>query len=185
MIHSCSGPIPFHLQLWVDMLRFTNNGCGFVPAVWFGLNSTPGRMWGLHVMLECGAVYRNVPPHLVAFDDAPMEKLPWVQEDAQKWNCYGTDFSVVEYPYLADLTCRVKGRDWTMAGRYLFTAVPANDPFSRIPEQAKEFMFIRLDNGRLTIQPTDRVVFRESSFTTKTEFPKNLKTNDTIWRVEE
>lgn len=93
MIHSCSGPIPFHLQLWVDMFRFTKNGQGFVPAVWFGLNSTPGRMWGLHVMLECGAVYRNVPPHLVAFDDAPMEKLRDKPNDPCPMKTSGLSFS--------------------------------------------------------------------------------------------
>lgn len=180
MIHSISGPIPFHIQLWVDMREFTKDQQGMTRAIWFGLSSMPGRAWGLHVMLECGAVYRNVPPHLVAFTP---EARQWALHNAQDWDCYGTDFAVVEYPYLSGLRCVAKVCTGILGGTYLFTIVPANDAFSRIPEQQKEFVVIQLANNRLTIQPTNRVLFHDRSFI-EPAWPTNLKTNDRIWRKE-
>ena len=70
-------------------------------------------------------------------------------------------------------------------GSYLFTVAPVADAFSAYPEQAKEFVFIKLDNGRLTIQPTNNVVFRELSFTSKDlEFPKGIKRQTEIYTAE-
>ena len=34
MIHSISGPIPFHIQLWVDMVEFSKDKQGCTPAIW-------------------------------------------------------------------------------------------------------------------------------------------------------
>jgi len=54
-----------------------------------------------------------------------------------------------------------------------------------IYEQAKEFHFVKLCNGRLTIQPTDHIVFRERSFTVADlDFPKGLKRQTEIWSCE-
>jgi hypothetical protein len=44
-------------------------------------------------------------------------------------------------------------------------------------------MFIKLENGRLTIQPTDRVLFHDLSFVTP-EWPTNLKTTTEIYSCE-
>jgi hypothetical protein len=161
---SVIGSLPKHQYILVDSNFIYEEPKGFVPAVWFGLYSAPARMWGLNVMLECGAIYRNIPPHAVAFPpSAPVGD--WAPNQAQLWDCYGTDFSLLEYTYLRELevTCFVRGAEFR--GSYLFTAAPANDGFSASPEQNKEFHFVQLNNGRLTIQPTDRMVVRESSFT--------------------
>ena len=49
----------------------------------------------------------------------------------------------------------------------------------------KEFHFIELENGRLTIQPTDRVVYQEKSFTTGLlAFPKGLRPQTEVYRCE-
>ena len=132
-------------------------------------------------MLECGAVYRAVPPHAIAFDLQP--DPIWSKQNAQRWDCYGTDFSTIEYTFLRGLECNVKCDDLITTGDYLFTAAPIGDSWSRQPNQAKEFMFIRTDGNRLTIQPTDKVVFIEKSFTT-TEWPTGLITTDTVYTSE-
>jgi hypothetical protein len=44
-------------------------------------------------------------------------------------------------------------------------------------------MFIRTDGERLTIQPTDKVIFIEKSFT-ETEWPTGLITTDTVYTSE-
>jgi len=179
MDYSLVGELPRHLYCCVDS-RFTHSEpCGFVPCVWFGLVSFPGRLWGCTVMLESGAIYRNVPAHAIAFSEAP--EAAWTPEDSQAWDCYGERFTCLEYRYLSGLECRVLDEN----GIYLFTAAPVGDGFSAYPDQAKEFCFIELDNGRLTIQPTNHVVFRERSFTdNRLEFPKGLKRQSDVWSCE-
>jgi len=179
------GELPRHLYCYVDSRYTHQKPTGFIPAVWFGLVSYPGRMWGCTVMLESGAIYRNLPAHSLAFDDAP--QTPWEPEEAQTWDCYGEDFTCLEYRYLAGLECKVQTqlRPGQHEGQYLFTAAPVGDGFSAAPEQAKEFCFIQLYNGRLTIQPTNLVVFKEKSFTNhELQFPTGLKRQTDIFTVE-
>jgi len=138
-------------------------------------------MWGCTIMLECGAVYRAVAPHAIAFKENP--EPDWIEPYSQRWDCYGTEFSTIEYTYLRGLRVDTRCSDKFRTGEYMFTAVPIDDGFSRHPEQAKEFMFIKLDNGRLTIQPTDKVLFVDGSFT-NAEWPTNLRTTDRVYKCE-
>jgi hypothetical protein len=133
-------------------------------------------------MLESGAVYRALPPHAIAFTEYPTPN--WTIQDAQTWDCYGTGFSTIEYEYLAGLRCSAKANNNLHDGEYLFTAVPVGDGFSQYPEQAKEFMFVKLNNGRLTVQPTNHIVFRDMSFTDSTKQPSGLRRTETIYRSE-
>lgn len=135
-------------------------------------------------MFEDGAVYRNVPLHAIGFEQEPANV--WTEQDAQLWDCYGYNFSVIEYTYLGGLDCRARiCQTYHETGTYLFTVAPIGDGFSAVPEQSKEFAFIKLNNGRLTVQPTDRVIFRERSFTTgNMEFPKCYKRQTETWSCE-
>ena len=180
MTFSQAGQLPHHQYCFVDA-SFLGSGTGFIPCVWFGLVSIPGRMWGCTIMLECGAVYRAVPPHAIAFHIDP--DIAWTPQQAQRWDCYGTDFTTIEYTFLRGLECQVKCADGETTGDYLFTAAPIGDSWSRQPNQAKEFMFVRTYGERLTIQPTDKVVFIEKSFT-ETQWPTGLRTTDTIYNCE-
>jgi hypothetical protein len=67
-------------------------------------------------------------------------------------------------------------------GQYLFSTAHMHDGWSDSPDQDKEFIFVKLNNGRLTIQPTNRVRFIDHSFTTN-ELPK-LKLQETIYTCE-
>jgi hypothetical protein len=180
MTFSQSGQLPHHQYCLVDA-RFISSGTGFIPCVWFGLVSIPGRMWGCTIMLECGAVYRAVPPHAIAFNDNP--EPDWRIEHAQRWDCYGREFSAIEYTYLRGVSVEAKAGNLLRTGEYLFTAAPIDDGFSRHPEQAKEFCFIKLNNGRLTIQPTDKVLFCDRSFVSP-KWPTDLKATTEIFSCE-
>lgn len=162
-----------------------------MPAVWFGLVAYPGRMWGCTVMLggdASGAVYRNLPPHALAFREDP--ETPWRAQDAQSWDCYGPGFVVEEYAYLKGLRMRAKtrqGYEGTRIGEYLFSVTPWGDPWSEYPELAKEFHFVRLDNGRLAIQPTYYVLFEFEDLPfggLADEFPRGLKLQTEVWNSE-
>ena len=178
---SSSGSLPRHYYVWVDSAFIREGKTGFEPAVWFGLHSHPGRAWGCHVLLECGAFYRGLPPHAIAFSPTPT-CTDWSLPQAQIWDCYGTaDFSLLIYDYLDALRVRLKGTDET--GEYLFTAVPQGDAYTHAPSQAKEFMFIKTDRDRLAIVPTNNLLFEEKSFTVDTGWP-NLKRSDQVWTCE-
>ena len=185
MIHSLIGPLPRHLYVYVDT-TFTHQEkqkVRFQPAVWFGLTSTPGRAWGCTIMLESGAVYRALPPHAIAFSVRP--GWPWGLHASQTWDCYGTDFSAVEYPYLSGLRCLVKTENDELRGQHLFAVAPVGDGFSAVPEQAKEFHFLRLENERLSIQPTNHIVYEERSFTVgPLAFPHGLRAQTEVYSCE-
>ena len=183
MVFSLVGQLPKHKYVYVDTTHTHKEPIGYIPALWYGLVSYPGRAWGLTVMLESGAVYRNLPPHAIAFSDSPEE--PWSVQDAETWDCYGRDFTTIEYDYLSGLDVLVRANKKEYAGEYLFTVAPIGDGFSAAPEQSKEFSFIKLDNDRLTIQPTNHIIFRERSFTTKEmAFPATLKRQTDVWTCE-
>lgn len=176
MLYSHAGSLPSHRYVWIEPNAIGTHD--WLRAVWFGLTSYPGRAWGCHCLLECGAVYRNVPLHHVAHRKT--EEV-WRAQDAQTWDAYGWQFSAVEYPYLASSNVVVKLRDKReIRGEYWFTIVPVGDPFTAAPEQSKEFYFCALDNGRITAQPTNHVLVEDRSFTDKLEWPKFL-TRQTDW----
>lgn len=177
MIYSGSGDLPKHIYCWVDRAFIRQGASGFEPCVWFAIHSAPGRAWGCHVMLECGAIYRGLPPNALAFRQNPE---PWTLEAAQLWDCYGDQFSTIEYTFLSGLSVVTKRGE----GRYLFTSVPLNDGYTNAPTQAKEFMFCELSIGRLSILPTNKLLFKDKSFCTDSAWPSDLKLSDTVWRVE-
>lgn len=176
-----SHSLPVHQYVYVDQTFTRKDKQGFEPAVWFGLSAVPGRAWGCHVMLECGAVYRGLPAHALSYNQVP---LAWTLQQSQLWDCYGYDFQLLEYTYLRELRCLVSVQKQSYEGTYLFTAVPLDDSYTRKPSQSKEFMFIKLDNNRITIQPTNKILFKDKSFTVDTDWPTDLKLSETVWVSE-
>ena len=66
--------LPYHIYGYVDKQFLTNfHETGTEPAVWFGLLTPANRALGLTVMLECGAVYRGLPPHAWMFSPGAPE----------------------------------------------------------------------------------------------------------------
>lgn len=176
-----AGPLPRHTYAYVQPNAFGNTT--WARVAWFGLVSHPGRTWGCHVMLESGAVYRNVPLHQLA--SRPGAQDPWTPAEGQTWDCYGVHFTTLEYPFLEGMRVRVKLRSKEEhTGRYLFTAIPMLDGFSLEPEQSKEFYFIELDNGRFTAQPTNHILVQDKSFITASEWPR-LERQTRRWSVDE
>lgn len=170
-MHHLAGPIPLHHYCFVEG-PYVGYEQSYIPSVWFGLVSFPGRLWGATCMLECGAVYRNIPLHKLATrtDDV----LAITARHAATWDCYGYAWSATIYPYLAGLECSIRTVEDTYAVcDYLFSVSPIGDGFSAYPEQSKEFTFVSVDKtGRFSAQPTDRVLFRDASFTREQGWPK-------------
>ena len=184
MTHAAN--LPRHLYVKCDM-EFVSDGekQGLEDAVWFGLTAVPGRAWGCTVMLKCGALYRGLPLHALAHGDIAI--MDWDINDAQRWDCFGWNFTTIEYDYLMGLSCKVwiaNKKTWEV-GRYLFTAEPYGDGFSMSPSQTKSHHFIALNNGRMTAVPGNNVLWKESSFTTPSEKPNWLRTQSQVWHGEQ
>jgi len=184
MTHAAN--LPRHLYVKVD-LEFVSDGEKeeIQDAVWFGLTAIPGRAWGCTIMLKCGAIYRGLPLHAMMHGDISI--MNWDIHDAQRWDCFGWDFSCIEYTYLMGLSCKVwiASRKIWEPGRYLFTAEPYGDGFSMSPSQTKSNHFIALDNGRMTCVPGNNVLWNEPSFTKTGEKPKWLRSQPHVWNGEE
>ena len=183
MIYSKSGDIPIHQYCYVEQKYITGGEMdGVEPCVWFGIVAYTGRVWGCQVMLKCGAVYREVPIHALSFSKEPYS---WTTELAQQWDCYGNEFSTLCYKYLYGLDVKARCGFEEHEGKYLFTAVPVGDAYSEAPDEAKEFAFIQLDNGRITCQPTNRLLFIDKSFTSKdAKWPSHLRPLESTYHAE-
>jgi hypothetical protein len=176
------GALPIHKYIWVDSKYTHEKPIGPVEAMWVGLTSIPSRAWGINIILrEGGALYRNVPPNAVRFKKK--SKKNWHITDSQLWDCYSYNFTILKNPILSGLSVTAKVKQNILKGIYLFSATHLNDGWSDSPEQDKEFLFIELNNGRLTIQPTNRVTFIDKSYILPTSLPK-LKLQDTIYSCE-
>jgi len=176
------GALQTHRYIWVDSAYTHEEPCGLVEAMWVGLTSIPGRAWGINVILRNGgALYRNIPPNGVSFTADPGQE--WEISQAQLCDCYSYHFTVLQNPIMRGMQVSVRIEDKVLHGEYLFSTAHLHDGWSDAPEQDKEFIFVQLDNGRLTIQPTNRVRFIDHSFVTE-ELPK-LKLQETVYSCEQ
>lgn len=184
MRYDLIGQLPHHQYVHVDT-AFTHREpeVSSIPGIWFGLVSYPGRAWGCNVLLENGAVYRNLPLHALSHTTAG-QCVPWGPRDAQHWDCYGPGFTTLCYDTLRGLECLAKTADTTTLGEYVCTVAPIGDAYSAVPSQSKELVLAALENGRYTLQPTDRVVFSDLSFTVGEGFPRGLKRQDETYSAE-
>jgi hypothetical protein len=132
-------------------------------------------------MLECGAIVRDLPLHALAQHDGAE---PWSPRQAQHWDCYGDQFSVVRYTYLQGLEARVRCAKEEHLGAYMFTVCPLNDGYSAEPAESKEFKFMALRNGRYSAQPTNRVLFVDRSFTEGKSWPTDIQRQTEYWSSE-
>ena len=61
-----TGGLPEHQYVYIDSAFCASGPRRWLPAVWFGLVAYTGRAWGCTVLLESGAIYRNLPLHALA-----------------------------------------------------------------------------------------------------------------------
>lgn len=169
--------LPVHQYVNIDAGAISD---GPQHGVWFAVQCNVGGVYGGHVLLDNGALYRNIPLHHLSHPQAhnpPSHKAA----DLQLWDCYSEKCEVVEYDYLRGLQVRLSG--WK-TGAYLATIIPAEDAFSRHPEQAKEFVVAWMDTGRLVIRATNEIMFSDCSFMKPDASPLGLYRQTVIPSVE-
>lgn len=169
--------LPIHQYVDVDAGAISD---GPQHGVWFAVQSNVGGVYGGHVLLDNGALYRNIPLHHLSHPQAhnPPSHRPI---DLQLWDCYSEKCEVVEYDYLRGLQVRSTSGQ---TGVYLATIIPTEDSFSRHPDQAKEFVVAWMDTGRLVIRATNEIMFWDRSFMEPGAVPSGLYRQTVIPSVE-
>jgi hypothetical protein len=175
--------LPHHLYVTIDAGVISKKESGSQKGVLFSLQPNLGGIFGGHLLLECGAVYRNIPLNSITVDINQETKyieetINWSPQHLQTWDCYSENYAVIEYNYLRGLCTKAKGPNGEILyGIYKFTLIPKGDGFSRHLDQAKELVFCHHNtSGRIFIRTTDKILFEEKSFTTKVDWPTHLKT---------
>lgn len=187
MPHNTS--LPTHRYVLVHAAfvhRGVNPFGGLVPAVWFGLSSHTGRMFGCHVMLESGATVLDLPLHALVHAVSPDEPLPQPNTAVVAWDSFGYDVELFEPPYLSGLSCRLLSEDHKRVdarGEYWFSMDWVRNGFSDRPEQHKHLLVVAREDGALVALPQDRVLFHEASFTVDAGIPP-VRRQDVVWSAE-
>jgi len=177
-------PNPFYCYVQNEFLYDHQEGFGkYTQCLVYGLSSLPSRAWGLSILLENGALVQHIPLHALTTENPAIHDHPL--DHLQVWSCYGWDFVTHEYDALSEMPVRVylKSGVWEN-GRYLFTAAPYNDLYSRAPDQHKHFNFVELDCGRIGAWPGNRMLFHDSSFMDIASERPKYRTNTKFWYVE-
>ena len=159
--------LPRHLYIYVcNEALSQGQRSGVTRASWFGLVSLPNKVWGATVLLENGAVYTPVPLHTIRTESSKDAGYDvWNPSDAQRWDCFGYDFTVIEYEQLAgrDVEAYIDGK-WFQS-TYMFTAQHYGDAYSQTPEQTKQYHFVDVHGLGIAALPTNCCVFHERCFT--------------------
>ena len=149
----------------------------------FGAQSCAGKALTFHIMTDYGIVRSRVPIHMLC-SKPDTKQLPL--DYLQLWDCFDENVSVVEYDALFDCRAKVILKDHTEHwGNYLMTFDWYRNSYSDEPSQYKSLHMIELDNGNFTLQPNNRIYWKNMSFVTK-PFPKapDFLVDNKEWRCE-
>lgn len=168
MTHNISIP-HFFAKLRLEHLYQHDGREGFKDVVVFGAQSIQGRALTFHVLCDDGSMRSRVPIHMLAWkEDAT--KMPL--DHLQLWDCFGNHISATTYEYLDEMRVKTVLKDHSEHwGSYIMTFDWYDNPSSNEPTQYKCAHLIRLDNGNYALQPNNRLMWRDMSFTTK-PFPE-------------
>jgi hypothetical protein len=101
------------------------------------------------------------------------------------WDCFGDDVTVEKFGYLEGLRCKYRREsdgEW-ISGNYMMTFDWRDNCFSDEPSQRKNAHLIQLDTGNYTLQPNNRTLWFDPSWTTK-EPELDWKVNEHVWSSE-
>lgn len=172
--------LPTHRYVFVRGEE-TTGSAEWIPAVWFGVSSTPGRALGCHVLLENGAMLSDLPLHWLG-TRPHQTALP----TCQTWDCFGHDLTVTELSYLNLLEARIlteRHKPTRLTGQCWFTLDWLDNGWSSYPEQHKLMHLMACSDGSLRLLPTDRLLWRDTSFTVDGEVPRILRQRK-VWSAE-
>jgi len=178
--------LPHHRYVWVieKAVYRKSSQEKAIPAVWWGISATPGRMFGCHVLLESGAMVVDLPLHALRHEpDATHYVLP---ELAQRWDAYGWDIEAHQPAYLSGLDCQVLDpthKHVAGTGNLWFFLDHVGDGYSFEPGQHKHHWIVAMHEGHFDCVPQDMLLIKEASFTVLDGIPPVTRQTK-IWSCE-
>lgn len=182
MVHNISIP-HFYAKIRNEHFYQHDGRDGMTDVIVFGAQSVAGRALTFHVMTEEGAMRSRVPVHMLAWKD---DTSPLPLDYLQLWDCFGNDISCTVFEYLDQMRVKTVFKDGSSGwGSYMMTFDWYSNPSSNEPTQYKCAHMIKLDNGNFALQPNNRLMWKDMSFTTK-HFPDkpDWKVDDKVWICE-
>ena len=178
----------FYCLLRKEFLYNQTRGHGeYIPCAVFGVTSIQSRAVMFLAMTENGAQIDRLP--VSAFCSEPCPPLPL--DVLELWDCFSYDVAVTEFDFLRGLSCVVLGKDkqWR-AGVYMMTFDWTMSPYADDAGEGghKSGHLIHLDSGHYSIQPNNRIYWREASFITRPFLPgdrPDYLTNSQNWCCED
>lgn len=159
-------------------------------GVMISVRCIPGQGALFQVLLENGVLRDKLPISAICHEQTPPQR-PF--HHLQLWNCFSSNFSIVELNYLSGLRVDVRMKDGTwQSGNYLWTIQWGQDgafgvdlSLSEHTSEHKSAHFIELHSGEFALQPNNRLRWYEPSFVT-VEFPKrpDYKVSTAYWNCE-
>jgi len=162
----------------------------YFPVVIFGVATVQNRSPLFHFLMEDGGIWWRMP--INAFCTKP--NVP--EEDLHNlvlWNSFSPYVSVTKFANLANMKMSYRDRNKEkILGKYLFT-LDWHNPESNILDhgysenagQHKCGHVIERDDGNYAVQPNNRVLLYEPSFTTKDKLVIDRLINTYSWDVED
>lgn len=155
---------------------------GITPGYFYGITSIPGRQFLCHVMLEDGSNWYGLPLNALNTKNSTN-----IEEDlilSQAYDCFSYSIDVIRFDFLRDQQASIQGN----LGRYMFTIISLDPngraPFSEFPEQAKTFVFIELNDGRIVTGPNNYIRWLDKSLYDFTIETPKYKRIDKIYRSD-
>jgi len=162
----------------------------YFPCVVFAVASLPDRAPLFHFIMEDGGIWWRAP--LTAFchiEGAPEPDI----HDVVLWNSFSSHVTATEFTFLKSKRMSYLDRHKNShTGNYLFTLDwhhpddnVAYAGWAQNPGQHKCGHVIELDNGNYAIQPNNRILAYDPSFTTKAgDLVIERHINEHKWDVE-
>ncbi len=162
----------------------------YFPCVVFGVTSLPDRSPLFHFIMEDGGVWWRAP--ITAFCHIKGAPEPDIH-DVVLWNSFSSYVTATEFTFLKSKRMSYLDRHKNShTGNYLFT-LDWHHPDDNVayagwaanPGQHKCGHVIELDNGNYAIQPNNRILAYDPSFTTKAgDLVIERHINENKWDVE-
>jgi len=158
-----------------------------LPAVWWGVSVTPGRMLGCHVLLECGALVVDLPLHALNADPTQLvAPRPLLPSQTAVWDMYGWEAELFAPTMLEDATVTLldMGDLTDLQGRLWFAVDHVRDGYSMAPGQHKHLWVVAVKaHGYLVQVPQDHLLVDDPSFTVSGA-PPRIQRQERIYRAE-
>jgi hypothetical protein len=160
------------------------------PCIIFGMASIPAQAPLFHFVMQDGGLWWRMPIHAFSWKEDAIEQP---LDELVLWDSFSYHVSATQFPYLKNRNMTfISRRREKYKGRYLFTldwgaSTDSGDTdflFSEYPSQHKCGHVIAMDNGNFAIQPNNRLLLHDPSFTTKEDVVINRMYNNTLWTAE-